>query len=266
MDQKQHSITIPYKRLSPPLREIIGQPFSGTPLDVAGRIFGIDRGTYRINRFWFRKNIPEMQEHLQNDPILGPADIRGSRLSRITSEINLFFKLTSLSQLTPNQMPTAFWKVLNRIEAARLVQFFHEKLSKEMLRSKMVVAPAFMDNYSAEEKNAELLAKTHPIFRVNFDGSMTFLPVSRVEYARYVFQQKRLGKLGVQPWHWRGYLGEIKAPEPWKKWARQRVRMWVGKINEKWVPEPMPKPAMVRVHAAFSPWKKMVRRVSRRSN
>lgn len=267
--QKLKPITIPYYHLSPPLKEIVGHPLSGGVFALFARVYGVDKAIRTVLRWVYRQSIADAENNYGMNVVTGKYGVSESRYSKTVSELrlalmalNLYNRAPHAASLAGTVVPT---QLVNRTEAVKIVQYCYEKLSKQMRHTKAVVSPRALADYPPEVVNAELLSKTHPIFRVNVTGSITFLPMSRMEYARYVFQQKRLGKLGIQPWLWRGYLDVPNAPVSWKKEAAQKVREWSEKIRERWTPSPVPRPALVRYNSArLSPRKIVPRALPRK--
>jgi len=88
------------------------------------------------------------------------------------------------------------------------------------------------------------VGKTHPVFYVGLNGDIHFLSNSRMEYALYKFQQAKAGRLGLNPWMFRGYLSPPTAPEKVRSWARRKVIEW-ERMKPAWHPglKPQPVPA-----------------------
>mgnify|MGYP001557951653 CR=1 FL=1 len=184
-----------------------------------------------------------------------PHSVTTSRLSRTISDAHIIFPIHPLSPLV---------HAANRIEAADMVQTLYERMVEELHHSKAIVSHEVSHHYPSDVSNVDLLQKTHPIFYVNVLGDLVFLPISRTEYARYMFQQKRVGKFGLQPWLWRGYLEPPKAPEPWRKFAMQKLREWSERFKERGkVVKPALQPvpvSRVRSNRIVSAWSRMRRR------
>lgn len=272
-----HPIVIKFAHLSPPLKALIGSPFDGVGFTKLARFLGVEGASFRLARALHNMSLPELYNITAHPPSL-----RGSRTSRFFSEawgadkIKMFWTMLEgmnsgktyheVSTIAPGMTELAFsFNLMSRIESVRLVQFLHEKLASEIRSSKALVNPKFAGHYSTEAKHADLVSQTHPIFRVNLNGDLVFLPVTRREYQQYRFQQSKFGKLGVQPWLWRGYLEPPKAPLSWKKEAAQKLKEWSERVRENWRPAPRPRPALVRVKSVSSPVReKNPRRVLRK--
>jgi hypothetical protein len=89
---------------------------------------------------------------------------------------------------------------------------FHADLLSSM-KSNGVIQPEFENLYPRRWlENAEI-AKTHPICYVAQNGDLVLRKPTRMEYYRYLYQQKLPGRAGLQPWRWRVYLQPPEAPE-----------------------------------------------------
>ena len=246
---RDSTIRIPYSHLAPGVKELIGHGFQGNLWSLANRFLGIDR----MPEFVARRNAgyrgrEGLVKYHADQPLDNTYSIRSARMSRFFAELHAAHTVSRiLAEPNPLSISVFGFEGTSRIEAARLVQVLHEELAKQMHHSG-IVNPHFFKQYPADLLNVKLLARTHPIFTVGSGGSITFRRPTRIEYARYKFQSARGGKLGVQPWAWRGYLEPPKAPEPWKKWATAKVSEWAGRLR----PAPMPSPAFAPVRAVHS--------------
>jgi len=68
---------------------------------------------------------------------------------------------------------------------------------------------------------------------VNWKGDLIFPKMTRIEYARYVFQKKWPGKLGLNPWRWRAYIEAPKAPKKVREWAAEKAAEWARALRPK---------------------------------
>lgn len=240
------TIRIPYSQLAPGVKEMVGHAFQGSWFILMSRFLGIDRWNERLQRLVFGARGREglLYYHQIPNSLHGNTySVRSARLSRVLAELYGIYRISNMSKNNnPILVAATGMNISSRIEAARLVQVLHEELAKQM-RHSGIVHPKYAKNYSPEVLNVKLLARTHPIFTVSPTGSIVFRRPTRTEYARYKFQSSRTGKFGVQPWTWRGYLEPPKAPQPWKKWAAEKVREW----SVRWKPVPAPAPGLVPV-------------------
>ncbi|MDP2666196.1 MAG: hypothetical protein Q8P05_01690 [Candidatus Diapherotrites archaeon] len=123
---------------------------------------------------------------------------------------------------------------------AQIIQRFYSELPLDQ----PIIMPPFERFYPEGWIQASRIKETHPIYYVDMKGNLVFVKNSRMEYFRYLFQKSLLGRLGYNPWWWRGYIEPPKAPEPVKKWAKEQLRKLMEKIPRK----PVLKPSLVPVH------------------
>jgi len=133
-----------------------------------------------------------------------------------------------------------------RAVIAKTIQSKHKDLVKAMKESG-ILQTKFEGNYPRDWINPTIVANTHPVFFVNWKGDLIFPKMTRTEYARYVFQQKWPGKLGLNLWRWRAYLEPPKAPKTVREWAAEKAAQWAAVLK----PRPVPAFGLAKARTAI---------------
>ena len=85
------------------------------------------------------------------------------------------------------------------------------------------------DSYPPGWKNSSVIASTHPIFAIARNGDLIFIKPSRAERARFQYQLRFPGKVGLNFWRWRGYLDIPVGFETYTQWIKRNARELVGR-------------------------------------
>ena len=121
---------------------------------------------------------------------------------------------------------TAALAATARIKIAVDIQKRHQELVQAMRRHGLLNKVAGR-RYPKNLTNTNTVAKTHPLFYVKKNGDLVFRKLTRLEYARMVFQETFLGKWGLNPWRWRAAIDKITAKQKDKAWALG----WLGRLR-----------------------------------
>ncbi len=205
---REQSITIKFSHLNQKLREIIG---TSNPKDIATEFATGHFGTLRANR---RLRAWSEAFTLINAFNLVQWSTIGSHGSASRQFQGIAATGTALS-------------VLSRTMAARAVQKKHRELAAAM-KEFGIMQTKFEGDYPRDWINPTIVAKTHPTFYVKANGDVVFPSQTRIEYARYVFQKKFPGKIGLNPWRWRAYLEKPKAPAKVADIVSAKIGEWLA--------------------------------------
>lgn len=135
----------------------------------------------------------------------------------------------------------------SRAKVIQIFQKFHDAL-KDSAKTHGILQTQYEHQYPNGWINPEVVARTHPIFNITINGDIVFRQVNRREYLQWMLQKGTIGKYGINPWFWRGYLEDPKASESIKDWANRRYKEIVEKIKEEIPsPEPIPEPTFGRI-------------------
>jgi len=210
---KEQLTVIKFEHLNPALQDMIGKPGSGS---VIRSIFSDNSSTIRDER-------------------KTRALIEAMTLATLLDLLNVFpFSLSPQSKLE-TRVATGMMAFLlgGRAAIARGIQARHKKLVKAMKKFG-ILQTRFEGSYPRDWINPTTVAKTHPAFYVNRKGDLVFPKITRTEYARYVFQKRFLGKLGLNPWRWRAYIEPPTRPKKISEFVKAKLRQWLA---------PRPRPA-----------------------
>ena len=111
---------------------------------------------------------------------------------------------------------------------AKIIQRKHNDLVKEMKNGGIIQPGRIESKYPEGWLNPSVVAKTHPVFYVKRNGDLIFPRMTRTEYARYVFQKRLPGKLGLNPWRWRAYLKPPERPEKVTAFVNAKIKEWLA--------------------------------------
>lgn len=205
----------------------------------------------------FKDLNPKAQEIIAGKDYLS---IKARRSLRFSSEITLAMQTVLLA--TTHSLSEPFLAAIAtlplssgaRALSANLVQIEHRRLARS-LETSGVVNLISKDNYPKGWTKSSTVAVTHPTFYVKRNGDLVFLRTTRMEYARYLFQKKKLGKLGLNAWRWRAYLKSPKAPKKAKDWVKRKIAEWAANL-----PQPKRRPGFALTTAKLAPPKTRKRR------
>ncbi len=193
---KKESLIIKFQHLNPALQEMIGRP--------------------------------NKKETLKKIILMENPTIRDKRRGRVIAEGSGLLCLPAISS------PLAVYSSVGIGLAATGRTFFAKAIQKQHkeLVSKMkkfgLLQTKFEGNYPRDWINPATVARTHPVFFVNYKGDLIFPKMTRTEYARYVFQKRFPGKLGLNPWRWRAYLEPPERPEKVSEFVKAKIRQWLA--------------------------------------
>ncbi len=207
--KEQTTVKIPYEHLNPTLQAIIGTP-----------------GHFSISH-------PNLDT------------IQVNRASRGTAALGVLAVTAAFDNF---QYPLTDVHLSNIAFGAGIVALYHVKHSKlireahsrlrDTLGKNSVLQTQFEHLYPFHWDSAGVIAETHPVFYVTGRGDLVFKKLTRLEYMRYLDQERWYSKkFGLTPWRWREHLKPPKAPE--------KVRVAVlAKLREAWARRPtVPEPA-----------------------
>lgn len=103
---------------------------------------------------------------------------------------------------------------------AKLIQQAHAEASRA-LKQNGVIQTRVEKEYPHDWDNAAAVAKTHPIFSVQRNGDIIFRKVTEKELKLLRWQEKWVGKAGLNIWRWRGTLRKPEALEIEKTHCRK---------------------------------------------
>lgn len=137
---------------------------------------------------------------------------------------------------------------------------FGAKLASNLVRYRNELLLSSMQEYGILQPKSEIeglyperwidtaeVAKTHPLCYVAQNGDLVLRKPTRLEYYRYLYQQRVPGLVGT-PWRWRIYLVPPKAPEKVREWAKAKLQKELPRLKSL-APRPLPKPVPVPVKA-----------------
>ena len=225
---KKYSIIVKFEHLNPALQEIIGEKPG-----IKDRLLN--------------QPISEITKSIMNK--LGRDEVmtspRRDTIRRLRS-LRAFYEGGSLMSLLlmadaikSKEMPSS--KLLGggtalmaacRTLVAKLVQWRHRDLVKAM-KDFGILQTKYEKGYPKDWINPTIVSRTHPTFYVNRKGDLIFPKMTRIEYARYVFQKRFPGKLGLNSWRWRAYLEPPERPEKVTDFVNAKIRQWLATMRPK---------------------------------
>ena len=194
---KKESLIIKFEHLNPALQQIIGKIRFKRP-----------SGESPIKNI---RNLRAMYEGLSLIVLLALADnIRRKEPVPIRLQVSV---LASIG---------------GRTAIAKWIQLEHTTLVKTMKDFGILKPGRIESKYPEGWLNPSIVAKTHPVFYVKGNGDLIFPRMTRTEYARYVFQKRFPGKLGLNPWRWRAYLEPPEKPEKVSDLVNAKIKEWLA--------------------------------------
>lgn len=211
----KESIIVDFEHLNPALQKIIG----------VGRLAGMNPSaamflTIRGDRFV--RGLSELS--LLNLSFAMNVIIANNRGQLSSSELRSAYKLFLLGGVPMATLRTVL---------AKDIQKKHQKLVESMKGVGILKPGRIESKYPEGWLNPSTVAKTHPVFYVKGNGDLIFPKMTRTEYARFVFQKRWPGKLGLNPWRWRAYLESPERPEKVTDFVNAKIRQWLATMRPK---------------------------------
>lgn len=210
---QEKSITIEFSHLNPILREIIG---TSSPKDIATEFLGGNSRTIKASRRW--------RAFSETFTLINALNL----VSWSTAGSQHGFSREAQAASAAGMAISA----IGRTVMAKAIQRKHGELATAM-KEFGIMQTRFEGNYPKGWINPAIVANTHPSFYVKANGDLVFPSQTRIEYARYVFQKKFPGKMGLNPWRWRAYLEKPEAPAKVKDIVNAKIGEWIAATRRK---------------------------------
>jgi len=206
--KEKSTVIIPWRRLNPELQQIIGRPLKKiASLEELDSI----RTHRRLRTLVFGMGLTALLQ------VLGKVHLSAMKHPETGAMLNLTFV-----KMYGHYIRAKNAELLKAMNKYGIIQTKYEEL------------------YPKKWLNPAMVASTHPIFYIDQRGNLVLRKATRMEYYRYLWQQKLPGQMGFHPWRWRVYIRPPVVPEPWREWAKARLRKEMARLKP--LPKPVPQP------------------------
>ena len=212
---KHNAVRVPFADLSPAVQNLIAGP---TPRELR------DTRKYSLKK--------QRSDRLKFELATGSQGVLA-----LAAQAIHFYPFTGI--FTGNAVLAGAFRTV----AAHEIQEKHREITHAMKKFGTLKAGASEKKFPPDWINPVIVSETHPIFSVQRNGDIIFRRVTRGEFWQIKKQEKWIGKLGVNPWRWRGTLRKPLAPEV----ERKKYFNWMRQFADRLVPKPLPSPKPVPV-------------------
>jgi len=120
--------------------------------------------------------------------------------------------------------------------AVRGIRELYSRVENQ-IRQNNLLSSEYKQSHPWEFGNSMHIYRTHPAFYIDKNNNLVFVKDGDEEYFRHLYQKGALGKVGLTPWMWRGYLRPPKASPEGKikaeHWATYLAKMAQEKLKNK---------------------------------